>query len=236
MENDPATGRPRDESARTGVSSAARLLERLRQDGSVDLARVAGVAQIDPGALEACRTGRVRLDPVLQMRLAAAVVSQCPSLGRVAHALYAQAQAELRFQAGDVVTHSTYPYSPLATGRSERERVRQGSTLSDARALRERSADATEVSRRLCERRQELVETAQRLVRESSGLRSASRALLEARVVNFARALRQSGEPMDSALVLLVSALDPLFADRAVGRDDLRAHLERWVLAAYDAA
>lgn len=170
------------------------------------------------------------------MRLAAAVVSHCPNLSRFAHALYAQAQAELRFQAGDVVTHSTYPYAPLSVGRAERDRARRADALARSQALRGRSTEATELSRRLCERRQELMDTACRFVREGTELRTAARALLEARVVNFARALRQSGEPVDRALVLLTSAVEPVFAERPAGREELRAELERWLFAAYDAA
>jgi len=65
------------------------------------------------------------------MRVAAVVVTLAPTHARVAHALYAQAQTELRFTARQVQSHSDYPGREAVRGASPRN-LAQKKTVEDA--------------------------------------------------------------------------------------------------------
>src|SRR5690348_8317739 len=94
MADHPTSEKP---SLQPDRNSAARLLNALTSEGTVSIQKLATLARISVAQLEACRTGKRRLGPDEQMRLAAAAVALAPAQKRRAHLLYAQAQAELRF-------------------------------------------------------------------------------------------------------------------------------------------
>jgi hypothetical protein len=103
-------------------TSIGRFLRRLANDDSVTLQQVAVEARVPVAKLNQCREGLARLAPEEQMRVAAVVVSLAPAHARVAHALYAQAQTELRFIAREVGSHGDYD-------------VRNAARMSGARAV-----------------------------------------------------------------------------------------------------
>jgi hypothetical protein len=102
--------------ARAADSSVGRFLRRVANDEAVTLHDVALHARVPFARIEACRQGSKRLSPEDQMRVATAVATIAPMHAGLAFALYGQAQAELRFNAREVRSHSSYPGPEAARG------------------------------------------------------------------------------------------------------------------------
>ncbi|HYD53684.1 MAG TPA: hypothetical protein VEA99_13700 [Gemmatimonadaceae bacterium] len=97
------------DATRPRLTTAGRLLATLAESEQVDLVDLARRLGIPATRLEECRQGLRPLELEAQMRLAAITLLVAPELRRRAQALYNQAQAALRMQAGEDRNHMTYP-------------------------------------------------------------------------------------------------------------------------------
>jgi hypothetical protein len=200
----------------------------------VNLSEIAHTAGTSVDDLHACCRGELRLSPAVQMQLAASVLSCAPQHARLAHALFGQAQAALRFEAGDVVRHTTYPGPSHNAGSSSTTRL--DGSLRHRDDLFRRSLAAHERAEELCLRRSELMEAASVLAKEHAELRETAAAALQTEVTRFAHALRESGEVPERALVLVKDAVASVFSNAGAEQTGVMADVVRWFVDAYYAA
>jgi len=213
-------------------SSIGRFLRRLAKDETVTLRDIATQARIPLAQLEACRDGLKRLSPDKQMRVAAVVVTIAPAHARIAHALYAQAQTELRFTARQVESHTDYPGREAMRGASPRDLQRK-KVLEDAWT---RSAEAITRAGALRAASEELCAEASRLVAERSRISDESVQLMRDKVEGLARLLRQSGAPPERALVLVKRAVEALVSGPPPLAGPVMDRVVEWFVEAYFAA
>jgi len=96
-------------SGRARISRAVRLLEQLIVRELASIEGLASALGISCRQLEEYRSGRARIPPQLQRRLAELVTSSVPELRREARRLESQCKAEEAFQAKETETHMVAP-------------------------------------------------------------------------------------------------------------------------------
>ena len=89
-------------------TAAGRLLALIAKGEAFDFARVARCLVVPERYLRECRDGLRRLEPEVQVLLAALVMELAPEHAHAARRLHAQAQTELRLRQGVVGLHQTY--------------------------------------------------------------------------------------------------------------------------------
>ena len=228
----PTVTEQTEDSARHSADRAARLLQRLWGEDPGSIARIAAHSRVPLADVESCRSGRARLSPEKQMRIAAATASIAPAHARDAHRLYAQAQAELRFALGLVSTHESYPGQGIAHSLARVEPARAVRIEDDCSV----SGVAVARARELAETSQRLRDQSLRLAAESQRLSVACVEMVRRDVEGLARVLRESGAPPERALVLVKDAVAPLVAAVPEERDVVLDQIVRWFVASYYAA
>ena len=94
-------------------SVSRRLLVRLMAlHPDLDCRWATSFLAVSESGLSAYQTGEQLMPLDVQERLAAFVLLHEPRLGRLAHQLQAQVQAARRYEAGDVVRHTSSPRWP----------------------------------------------------------------------------------------------------------------------------
>ena len=183
--------------------------------------------------LESCRRGDARLPLDLQMRLAAVALLHAPALGRQARALYAQAQAALRVEAGEVGRHRTYPQGPFEALPHGHQRGATDDVAASVAHLRPQSAVADLDGSDDGSSGGERIAAAARALADQNAPRAEAEARLREAVAHEALALRASGEAPERALILVKSAVDGELAGPAAMRREVMESVVRWFVDAY---
>lgn len=213
-------------------TAAARLLRRLVADDAGILTRLSEHSRIPIAQLLACHDGELRLAPVKQMQIAATVVTLAPKHERLAHALYAQAQAELRVSAGEVVARDHYAGPEAARGSAKAPpplNIRFDDVWARSEPAIAREVDLRNANQRLRSEARALVALRRRLSAEDASS-------FRAKVERLSRILRESGAPQDRALVLVREAVEPLVGASGDGAAALLDRVADWLREVYDAA
>jgi len=224
----PRLREARDEPRRVD-SSIGRFLRRLAKDEAPTLQQIALHARVPLTQLEACRDGMKRLPPEKQMRVAAAVVTIAPAHARVAHALYAQAQTELRFTAREVESHSDYPGREAGRGSP----VHDGdgkNTVDDAWM---RTAEAITRADALRTTSEALCAEASQAVADCCSIPDEAAQSMRDKVEGLSRLLRQSGAPPERALVVVKRAVEPLVSGPPAFAGPVMERVVEWFVEAY---
>ncbi len=95
------------------ITAAGRLVALVTTDSVLDLARLARSLAVPERHLLECRDGLRRLEPEVQMLLAAYVMEGAPQHAAVARRLHAQAQSEYRVRERSIDSHETYDRPPF---------------------------------------------------------------------------------------------------------------------------
>ena len=90
-------------------SRAAALLEELRDDDHLSIARLALLVGVTPDDLRACRDRERGLPVAAQLRVARAIATRVPRLALRARRLEEQATAAVRLESGANAVHLTAP-------------------------------------------------------------------------------------------------------------------------------
>jgi hypothetical protein len=217
-------------------NAAARLLDALEAEGCVSMVELAPLARVSVAQLEACRSGKRRLDPLEQMRIAAAVVELAPNQARRAYILYAQAQAELRFSSRESksgTSHDGWRVDSISPLSDESNPPKPSDVRVEAIELSARSARARERAVELANETNRLLNAAQAFATARQSLRGSIGEVFRDEVEHFTIAARAAGEPPERALVLLKAAVEPVLATVPEQRVEIMARTVNWFINAY---